>query len=81
MDKIRLELTASQVSVLRELVDDSIYEVEHFGRLLNGAAIRASDQGRVVEELREMYESLSNALRIARDDPLRERDKRYRPPY
>jgi hypothetical protein len=58
MDDItRLELTPSQVFVLRELVDDSIYEVEHYGRLLNGAAVAASDQERVVAELRQVFES------------------------
>ena len=50
---LRLELTSSQVSLLRELTDDSIYEVEHYGRLLNGAAVKPSDEERVLHELRE----------------------------
>ena len=82
MDDITtLELTPSQVFVLRELVDDSIYEVEHYGRLLNGAAVGASDQERIVAELRQVFESLSVALGIARDRSRSERGNGNSPPY
>ena len=78
---IALELTSSQLSIVRDLVDDSIYEVEHYGRLLNGADVRPSEQKGLLSNLQDMYDSISQALGVDSEGSRERKNKGHHPPY